>query len=127
MAAISGYQLLLYITVVYSDSGETSRGSKIMLRNMSHDQNSKFQKMKMVQGCHFENGLYLIHESSNLYEVWNAELLFILRMVMLTILSQLTIWTLVSKENFFYLKLPVCKWPLTSSKPHKCCNRQIVH
>jgi len=28
--------------------------------------------MKMADGCHIENGLYLIHASADLYEVWNA-------------------------------------------------------
>jgi len=38
------------------------RGSRIMFRHRSRDQNTKFHKFKMSDGCHFENGFIAISQ-----------------------------------------------------------------
>jgi len=45
---------------------------------MSLDQSNKFRKFKIADGRHFENGfsLYLTRESSDLDEIWRADVQF---------------------------------------------------
>ena len=50
--------------------------SRITCWHMSHDQNSKFRKLKMANGRYFDNGYISI--SSNFDEIWCADAQFYL-------------------------------------------------